>query len=263
MIRHALSKYTAPRLDFMLVVARYEIDGAPRLDLLDSGGKLYEAAEVCMMGAGTTGAAAIPPSGAEVLTLSTPNSAPYVLAGLTPAPSRGGSYQPKAELNSAGEYPTDRPALSDLSLRGSEAAVIISGQEGAVYASPRLRAQGRLEVSDGASPTQSAAIGELTLSALDEHQATLEALVSAVSQLQRLCAVALPPALETHATAKTAEAAALTQAGDLIGAAEATAEAAEATAAAIEARALPAPHPLTPPAPPSRDIISELLKIER
>ena len=87
--------------------------------------------------------------------------------------------------------------------------------------------------------------------------------MSAVDQLQRLCAVALPPALETHATAKTAAAAALTQAGDLIGAAEATQEAAEATAAAVEARALPAPHTLTAPAPPSRAIISALLKLER
>lgn len=262
MISHALSKYTAPRLDLMLVVARYEIDGAPRLDLLDSGGKLYEAAEVCMIGADTTGAAAIPPQGAEVLTLSTPNSAPYVLAGLTPAPSSG-RYSARAELSAAGEYPTNTPALSDLSLRSAEAALIISQQEGALYLSPRTRAQGRLEVSDGASPEQSAAIGELTLASLEAHQATLEALVSAVSQLQRLCAVALPPALETHAAAKTTEAAALTQAGDLVGAAEATAEAAEAAEAAVEARALPAPHPLTPPAPPSRDIISALLKIER
>ena len=258
MIKYALNRSAAPALEVMNVLTRYEIDGEPRLDLIDRRGQLYEAAEVLALGSQTTAATATPEEGAEVLTLTTPGGAPYVIG--TTAPQR---HSAAHEVSAAGEYDTTAPDLADLSLRAAEAAVIVSAKEGAVYLSPRTRAQGRLEVSDGAAPEQSAAIGELTLASLDAHQAALEALVSAVDQLQRLCAVALPPALETHATAKTAEAAALTQAGDLIGAAEATQEAAEATAAAVEARALPAPYSLSPPAPPSRAIISALLKLER
>lgn len=255
MIKHALSRSTGPRLEIMQTATRYEIDGAPRLDLIDARGQLHEAAEILTPGSTTAHLSAVPEEGADVLTLTTPGGAPYVLG--TASSSR---HSAEHTLSEAGEYDTDAPALGDVRLSAAEAALVVSAKEGAVYISPRLRTQGRLEVSDGAAPTQSAAVGELTLSALDAHQATLEALIAATAQLQRLAALAFPPALEAEAALKITEAAALTQAGDLVGAAQATAEAAELTAAAAEAQTLTPP---SPPTPPARAIISEILKLER
>lgn len=257
MIRYKISAEQGPRLELVQVVARYEIDGAPRLDLIDARGQLLEAAEVLGLGGRDTQTSALPEVGAEGVALTTPNGAPYILGALTTQ-----RRAPQATLSEAGEYDTTAPALQDVSMSAGEAALIVSAQEGALYMSPRARVQGALEVSSGAAPQQSAAIGELTLEALEAHQATLEALVSAVAQLQTLAAQAWPLTFDAQAAAKTTEAATLAQAGDVAGAARATAEAAQAAANAAEARTL-APSTLTPPAPPSRDIISELIKTER
>ena len=69
MIKHALSRSTGPRLEIMQTAARYEIDGAPRLDLVDARGQLHEAAEVLTAGSTAAHLSAIPEEGADVLTL--------------------------------------------------------------------------------------------------------------------------------------------------------------------------------------------------
>lgn len=186
-------------LAIMRVTARRVIDGAPFLDLIDRGGRLYTDAEILSLGGAPQELAAVPPEGADVLTLTTPQNAPLVLGTFSTSTDRALT----AELSGAGEYPPDALALDHVALRSGEARLIAA--EGSLYAAPVLRVQGRLEVSDGASPTQSGAVAEPTLDTLAQYQAAINTLAASLEALRLACAAAQAPSnLPAFATAAAA-----------------------------------------------------------
>lgn len=215
----------APVLGLMRVIARRVIDGAPYADLIDRGGRLYTDAEILGLGGAPNELAAIPPEGADVLTLTTPTNAPLIIGSFSVATDRAA----QVTLSAAGEYPPDALALDHTALK-SAGARIIAG-EAALYAEPLLRVQGRLEVSDGATPAQSGAVAEPTLDTLAQYQSAINTLAAAVEALRLACA---------------------------------NAPNAAAVPAALQAAALDIP-PLSPTLapPPNATIASELLKVER
>lgn len=215
----------APVLGLMRVVARRVIDGAPYADLIDRGGRLYTDAEILGLGGAPNELAAIPPEGADVLTLTTPTNAPLIIGAFSVATDRAA----QVTLSAAGEYPPDALALDHTALK-STGARIIAG-EAALYAEPLLRVQGRLEVSDGGLPLQSGAVAEPALQTLAQYQLAINILATALEALRLACADA-PTAAAVPVAIQTA------------------------------AQAIPPIPPILAP-PPNATIVSELLKVER
>lgn len=238
----------------MQVVRRYQVEGEPAYDLIDTGGRFYEAAEALTLGTGAELALDYPVD-SDVLVLTQSYGPPYILGGFSSV-TRADSAEP----DTAGEYQSAL-ALGDAQMSKGATRLIIT--ETAAYIGPVLRAQGRLEVSDGAEPTQSAAVAEPTRDTLQDHTDRLDELKSAVDKLLEIAELTAPAALETTATEATAAATAATNAGDLITAAQKTDEAARATALALEAPTLTTAHQIGTPSPPTDIMLSELLKLER
>ena len=209
----------------MRVVARRVIDGAPYADLIDRGGRLYTDAEILGLGGAPNELAAIPPEGADVLTLTTPTNAPLIIGAFSVATDRAA----QVTLSAAGEYPPDALALDHTALKSSGARIIAG--EAALYAEPLLRVQGRLEVSDGGLPLQSGAVAEPALQTLAQYQLAINILATALEALRLACANA-PTAAAVPAAIQTA------------------------------AQAIPPIPPILAP-PPNATIASELLKVER
>lgn len=214
----------APILAIMRVVARRVRDGAPFIDLIDRGGRLYSDAEVLGLGGAPNELAAIPPEGADVLTLTTPQNAPLVIGAFSVATDRA----LQVTLSGGGEYPPDALALDHVALKSGEARLVAG--EGALFAAPVLRVQGRLEVSDGAAPALSGAVAQPTLDTLAQYQTAINTLAASLEALRLACAAAAAPS--------------------------------NLPAFAAAAAAIPALSPTLAP-PPNATIASALLKIER
>jgi hypothetical protein len=253
-MKRKVSLRTGPALSIMQVVRRYQVEGEPAYDLIDTGGRFYEAAEALTLGTGAELALDYPID-SDVLVLTQSYGPPYILGGFSSIP-RADSTEP----DSAGEYQSTL-ALGDAQISKGATRLIIT--EAGAYIGPVLRAQGRLEVSNGAEPTQSAAVAEPTRDTLQDHTDRLDELKSAVDKLLQIAELTAATALTTAATEATAAAAAATQAGDLITAAQKTHEAARATSLAAEAPELTTTHQIRTPSPPPDIILSELLKLER
>jgi len=214
-----------PVLAIMRVVARRVRDGAPFLDLIDRGGRLYSDAEVLGLGGAPNELAAVPPEGADVLTLTTPQNAPLVIGAFSVSTDRA----PQVTLSGAGEYPPDALALDHVALKSGEARLVAG--DGALFAAPVLRVQGRLEVSAGAAPALSGAVAEPTLDTLAQYQSAINTLAASLEAIRLACASAPNPAALP----------ALLQAA---------------------AQALPPVSPTIAP-PPNATIASEIIKVER
>lgn len=98
--------------------------------------------------------------------------APYVLGALADQKR----FIDKPSISDAGEYHEFNVALKDAALLAGDARVIASSSLDAVYLSPRVRVQGRLEVSNGGAPLQSLAIAEPLLETLNNQRDTIEAM---------------------------------------------------------------------------------------
>jgi len=253
MIKRKVSLRTGPRLEIMQVIRRYQVETEPAYDLIDSAGRFYEAAEALAIGSGAELAADYP-EGADVLTLTT-DGPPYIIGSYTATPR-----QDSNSADAAGEY-RGPLGLGDMSLDNGAARLIVTPQ--AIHTSPQLRAQGRLEVSDGAPPAQSAAVAEPTRDTLQDHTDRLNELKAAVDALLRIAELTQPAALQTTATEATAAAAAATQAGDITTAAQKTEEATRAAELIPTAQALTSAHIITTASAPLDTMLSDLLKLER
>lgn len=169
MIRRSMSR---SQIAVYQVVAVYQVGGAPEIDLIDQQGRLYEGCTMVSMGGGRQDFLTIPTKGEEVLVVLDEGGAPYVLGALADQKR----FIDKPSISDAGEYHEFNVALKDAALLAGDARVIASSSLDAVYLSPRVRVQGRLEVSNGGAPLQSLAIAEPLLETLNNQRDTIEAM---------------------------------------------------------------------------------------
>jgi len=174
MIRQTL---TRSQIAVFQVVAAYQIGGTPELDLIDRNGRLFEGCSLLSLGGGFQDLLTIPEKGAEVLVLLNEGGSPYVLGAL--ADQR--RFVDEPQITNAGEYSEQTVALRDSALLAGEARVVVSNSQSAVYLSPRVRIQGKLELTDGEPPQQSVAVAEPLLETLSELRGTLEAVRGVVN----------------------------------------------------------------------------------
>ena len=159
------------------VVAAYQIGGTPELDLIDQNGRLFEGCSLLSLGGGLQDLLTVPEKGGEVLVLLDDGGAPYVLGALADQKR----FVDEPEITDAGEYSEQTIALKDAALLAGDARVIASNSQSSIYLSPKVRVQGRLELTDGEAPEQSLAIAEPLLETLEDMRGTLEAVREAVN----------------------------------------------------------------------------------
>ena len=168
------------RMEILQVIASYQVGGTPELDVIDQNGRLHEGVTMASIGGGDVDLLTVPRAGAEVIAIYDHGGSPYII-GVLAAQSR---FVDGVQLNNAGEYSESSIGLRDAALISGEARIIATSAHSGIYLTPRARVQGRLEVSNGASPAQSAAIAETTLEQLDQHHSTIEELRERVQALQ-------------------------------------------------------------------------------
>lgn len=159
------------------VVASYQIEGTPELDIIDHHGRLYEGCSIVSLGGGEQDLLTIPAKGEEVLVFLDQGGAPYILGAL----GSQKRFVDEPVIDDAGEYDTRTIALKDAALLAGGARAVVSQDQDAVYLSPRVRVQGRLEVTNGDTPAQSLAVAEPLLETLGELRDSLEAVRSVVN----------------------------------------------------------------------------------
>lgn len=174
MIRRSSS---SSQLAVFQVVAAYQIDGTPELDLIDQNGRLFEGCTLLSFGGGAQDFLTVPERGGEVLCVIDESGLPYVLGALADQTH----FVDAPELTAAGEYSEQTIALRDSALLAGESRVVASSSQSAVFLSPRVRVQGRMEITDGEAPEQSLAIAEPLLETLEDIRGTLEAVREAVN----------------------------------------------------------------------------------
>lgn len=192
MIRNRRSE-RAPAIEICQVVASYQIKGLPELDVLDSRGRLFEGVSLLSIGGAAVDLLTVPQKGADVLIYHDSTGGAYVL-GVLGDQTR---FVDSAEIDSAGEYSRSSVALEDAAILAGDARLIACRSQDALYLSPRVRVYGLLEITDGSTPDQSAAIAEPLLDLLEEYQSTIEELRARVTSLQnsvsQLAAEVYPP----------------------------------------------------------------------
>lgn len=155
-------------------VALYQIDGIPQIDIIDPHGRLFEGCSIVNIGGGGSEVRVYPQSGVEVLATFEGAGSPYIIGVLEDPLNYTVVDSPN--ISTAGEYNTDSIAIKDVSVQAGGARLVCSDEQEAIYASPRLRAQGKLEISNGGTPSQSVAVAEPLLENLTEYQAFLDAI---------------------------------------------------------------------------------------
>ena len=158
-------------IQIMEVVERYQIEGSPECTLIDRAGNIYEGCSIMALGGDSQVITSCPDLDSEVLTVTEPHSRPYIIGTL---PSLRQYISDDIQLNNAGEYPSQEIDLNDIALK--RGAVRLIAGEFALHLMPKVRVQGRLEVSDGAAPAQSAAVAEPLLATLNEYHSVIETL---------------------------------------------------------------------------------------
>lgn len=178
MIRRSISALKSG-LFFAEVIKSYaDPGGGARVDLLLDSGAVIEGAELLLPRGLDRGVSYYPAAGDEVLAAAPPASDPIALGSFTSRLDAERVVE-SATLSAAGEYPEEETAISAAELRSGRARLICDQDQEAIFCSPRLRAQGSLEVSAGAAPEQSAAIAEPLLAYLAELQVSINAILEA------------------------------------------------------------------------------------
>jgi len=159
-------------------VALYQVDGVPYIDIITPNGRFYEGCTFVNLGGGGREVRAYPSVGVEVIASIDGNGPPYIV-GVLEDPE---AYKvvDKPILNTAGEYSNLSVGLKDVSMIAGATRLICSDSEEAVYVSPRLRVQGKLEISSGGPPDKSLAVAEPLISYLDQIQAEQQSLLDVV-----------------------------------------------------------------------------------
>jgi hypothetical protein len=172
------------KLTVLQVIASYQINGTPELDLIDESGTVYEGCSLLSLGGGRCDFITVPKKSQDVLVFLDPTGTPVVLGALADQTS----FVDSAEISTAGEYSTSSIALNDTLLQAGESRVVVSDEANKVFINPGVRIQGEIEVSAGGEPIQSVAVAEPLLETLESYRITLETVRQAIIRL-------IPPAI--------------------------------------------------------------------
>lgn len=166
------------KLAVLQVVASYQVNGTPELDLIDENGVLYEGCSLVSLGGGRVDFLTIPQKKQEVLVYLDPVGTPVVLGAL----EQQTKFVDDPDINLAGEYSVSSVALDDCSLQAGETRVLVSDSLNKVFLSPAVRVQGLFEVSNGNAPNKSVAVAEPLLETLGEYRTFLDAIRKAINE---------------------------------------------------------------------------------
>jgi len=179
------------RLDVMQVAETYaQESGSIECDVLDKQGRIYFGCSVLSLGGGKTDISSAPEVGAEVVCVTEPYATPYIIGVLADSQR----YVESVDLNN-GEYPSQKLSIKDVELKNDNTRLVATSE--ALHASPKLRVQGRLEISNGNLPDQSAAIAEPVIELLTSYQSAITELQTALVGLQTQLAAQQPPVVVT------------------------------------------------------------------
>lgn len=175
-------------LQIMQVADVYVLDsGTVECDLIDRNGRLFTGCSIMSLGGGDIDFSAAPKVNSEVICVTEPRATPYIIGAL----AESQSYKAQVDLTSGGEYPANELEIFDIQLKNKGTRLIASDQ--ALYAMPRLRVQGQLEISDGNAPAQSLTLAEPLIDLLNSYRTAITELQTAVQELGLALAANNPP----------------------------------------------------------------------
>lgn len=186
MIKKRVGTTLGAILEIMIVVDSYvNIESSPVVDLINSKGQRFEGCDVLNLGGVEVDIFTLPTKDSEVLTITSPFSTPYVLGAV----SSEQTFLDEIALLPSGEYPSDVIGKDDVLIKRQDTRLILSDK----IHQTSTRVQGNLEISDGATPAQSATLAEPLLTYITALQATITELNANIEAVAILAQVQPPP----------------------------------------------------------------------
>ena len=186
MIKKRVGTTLGAILEIMIVVDSYvNIESSPVVDLINSKGQRFEGCDVLNPGGVEVDIFTLPTKDSEVLTITSPFSTPYVLGAV----SSEQTFLDEIALLPSGEYPSDVIGKDDILIKRQDTRLILSDK----IHQTSTRVQGNLEISDGATPAQSATLAEPLLAYIAQLQATITELNANIEAVAILAQVQPPP----------------------------------------------------------------------
>lgn len=186
MIKKRVGTTLGAILEIMIVVDSYvNIESSPVVDLINSKGQRFEGCDVLNLGGVEVDIFTLPTKDSEVLTITSPFSTPYVLGAV----SSEQTFLDEIALLPSGEYPSDVVGKDDILIKRQDTRLILSDK----IHQTSTRVKGNLEISDGATPAQSATLAEPLLAYIAQLQATITELNANIEAVAIGAQVPPPP----------------------------------------------------------------------